>query len=136
MEWWSSAEVQAEFGQMLQIMYGDEYIWPTANLEAFGNLPYPTAHKDIIMEQAENILEAPRLPASYMLERELSNAFNDIVVHGDTLRTRIDELVKTVNRETSRKLEELGYIDGSGNVQEEYIVPSVDVVDRIFEDKN
>ena len=136
MEWWSSAQVQAEFGQMLQIMYGDEYIWPTANLEAFGNLPYPTAHKDIIMEQAENILEAPRLPASYMLERELSNAFNDIVVQGDTLRTRIDELVKTVNRETSRKLEELGYIDGSGNVQEKYIVPSVDVVDRIFEDKN
>lgn len=136
MDWWSSAEVQAEFGQMLQIMYGDEYIWPTANLEAFGNLPYPTAHKDIIMEQAENILEAPRLPASYMLERELSNAFNDIVVQGDTLRTRIDELVKTVNRETARKLEELGYIDGSGNVQKEYIVPSVDVVDRIFEDKN
>ena len=136
MDWWSSAEVQAEFGQMLQIMYGDEYIWPTANLEAFGNLPYPTAHKDIIMEQAENILEAPRLLASYMLERELSNAFNDIVVNGDTLRTRIDDLVKTVDRETTRKLEEFGYIDSSGNVLEDYIVPSVDVVDQIFKDKN
>ncbi|MCM1188709.1 MAG: extracellular solute-binding protein [bacterium] len=134
MDWWSSAEVQAEFGQMLQIMYGDEYIWPTANLEAFNNLPYPTAHKDIIMSQAENILEAPRLLASYMMERELSNAFNDIVVNGDTLRTRIDELVKTVNRETTRKLEEFGYIDSDGNVQEEYLVPSVDVVNRIFGD--
>ncbi|MDE7352170.1 MAG: extracellular solute-binding protein [Acetatifactor sp.] len=134
MSWWSSAEVQAEFGQMLQIMYGDEYIWPTANLEAFGNLPYPTAHKDIIMEQAENILEAPRLPASYMMERELSNAFNDIVVNGYTLRTRIDKMVKTVDRETTRKLEELGYIDSDGNVQEEYLVPSVDVVNRIFGD--
>jgi len=132
MEWWSSADVQAEFGQMLQIMYGDEYIWPTANVEAFGNLPYPTAHKEIIMEQAESILEAPRLLGSYMLERELSNAFNDIVVNGKTLRIRIDDMVKTVNRETERKLEEFGYIDDDGNVLKEYIIPSVDVVREIL----
>ena len=118
---------------MLQIMYGDEYIWPTANLEAFEQLPYPTAHKDIIMEQAASILEAPRLLGSYMLERELSNAFNDIVVNGDTLRARVDDMVKTVNRETERKLEEFGYIDSDGNVIREYLVPSVDVVHRIFE---
>lgn len=132
MDWWSSAEVQAEFGQMLQIMYGDEYIWPTANLEAFGNLPYPTAHKDVIMEQASNILEAPRLLGSYMMERELSNAFNDIVVQGKTLRSRIDDMIKLVDRETERKLEEFGYIDSEGNVIEEYLVPSVDVVRRIL----
>ena len=132
MDWWSSAEVQAEFGQMLQIMYGDEYIWPTANLEAFGNLPYPTAHKEVIMEQASNILEAPRLLGSYMMERELSNAFNDIVVQGKTLRSRIDDMIKLVNRETERKLEEFGYIDSEGNVIKEYSVPSVDVVRRIL----
>ncbi len=132
MEWWSSVEVQAEFGQMLQIMYGDEYIWPTANLEAFSQLPFPTKDKEIIMEQAENILEAPRLLGSYMLERELSNAFNDIVVNGDTLRSRVDEVVKTVNRETERKLEEFGYIDSEGNVLKEYEVPSVEKVREIL----
>ena len=132
MKWWSSTEIQAEFGQMLQIMYGDEYIWPTANLEAFAQLPYPTAHKEIIIEQASNIMEAPRLLGSYMLERELSNAFNDIVVNGETLRARLDEVIKTVNRETERKLEEFGYIDSEGNVINEYIVPSVDVVKEIM----
>ncbi len=135
MDWWSSTDVQAEFGQMLQIMYGDEYIWPTANLEAFGKLPFPTAHKDIIMEQATHILEAPRLLGSYMMERELSNSFNDIVVNGDTLRARIDRAVKTVERETERKLEEFGYIDSEGNVLKEYLVPSVEAVRRIFETK-
>lgn len=135
MDWWSSVDVQAEFGQMLQIMYGDEYIWPTANLEAFGKLPFPTAHKDIIMEQAQHILEAPRLLGSYMMEREISNAFNDIVVNGDTLRSRIDKAVKTVERETDRKLEEFGYIDSEGNVLKEYRVPSVEAVRRIFETK-
>lgn len=135
MDWWSSTEVQAEFGQMLQIMYGDEYIWPTANLESFAELPYPTNHKDVIMEQAENILEAPRLLGSYMMERELSNSFNDIVVNGETLRARIDEAVKTVDRETGRKLEEFGYIDSEGNIIAEYWVPSVDALHKIFETK-
>ncbi len=132
MKWWSSASVQAEFGQTLQIMYGKEYIWPTANLEAFANLPFPTRHKAIIMEQAEQIVEAPRLLGSYMLERELSNAYNDIVVNGDTLRARMDDVVKTVNRETKRKLEEFGYIDADGNVIKEYVVPSVSKVKEIL----
>ena len=132
MDWWSSTETQAEFGQMLQIMYGDEYIWPTANLEAFGQLPYPTKHKEIIMEQASYILEAPRLLGSYMMERELSNAYNDVVANGKTLRSRVDDVVKVVDRETRRKLEEFGFIDSEGNVIEEYITPSVDKVREIM----
>lgn len=132
MSWWSSAEIQAEFGQMLQIMYGDEYIWPTANREAFAQLPFPSEDKDIIMEQASYILEPPRLLGGYMLERELSNAFNDIVVNGKNLRSRIDDVVKTVNRETLRKLEEFGYLDAAGNIQTEYEVPSVEKVREIL----
>ncbi len=133
MKWWSSTEIQAEFGQMLQIMYGDEYIWPTANLEAFNLLPFPTAHKETIIEQASYMMEAPRLLGSYMLEREMSNAFNSIVVDAEILRTRMDAAVKVVNRETARKLEEFGYIDSDGNVIKDYIVPSVEVVRKILE---
>ncbi len=133
MEWWTRTEVQAEFGQRLQIMYGDEYIWPTANLEAFSRLPYPTSDKDVIIEQAGWILEAPRLVGSYMMEREMSNAFNDVVVNGETLRSRVDEVVKIVDRETARKLEEFGYIDADGNVIKEYVIPDTDQVRRILE---
>ena len=84
------------------------------------------------MEQASYILEPPRLLGSYMLERELSNAFNNVVVDGDNLRSRIDDVVKTVNRETNRKLEEFGYIDSEGNILKEYIVPSVEQVREIL----
>ena len=132
MEWWSRTETQAEFGQRLQILYGDEYIWPTANLEAFEELPYPTKDKEIIIEQAEYILEAPRLPGSYMMERELSNAYNDVVVNGDSIRSRIDEAAKTISRETNRKLEEFGYLDSDGNVIKEYEVPTVEKVEEIL----
>ena len=132
MKWWSSTDVQSEFGQTLQITYGDEYIWNTANLEAFESLPWDTSDKTIIVNQAEWTLEAPRILGTYMLERSMSNAYNSVVVNGDNLRTTIDEAVKTVNRETKRKLEEFGYIDSEGNVIKEYEVPTLETVRRIL----
>ena len=33
-------EPEAAFGQRLQITYGDEYYWNTANCEAFAQLPW------------------------------------------------------------------------------------------------
>ena len=71
-----------------------------------------------------------------MMERELSNAFNDVVVNGESIRSRIDEVAKTVKRETMRKLEEFGYIDSEGNVLEDYYVPSVEKVREILNRNN
>lgn len=131
MKWWSNAETQSRFGQTLQISYGEEYIWHTANLEAFTSLPWKTSDKDVILEQANWILEAPRILGTYMLEREMSNAFNDIVVNGKTLRTRLDRAVKIIDRETERKLEEFGYME-SGEVIKEYKVPTIETVNKIL----
>jgi len=125
-KWWSSTDVQAEFGQTIQITYGDEYIWPTANMEAFDMLPINSHDKEVIEEFASNVVDVARVPGTYLLERELSNAFNDIVVNGETAQTRIDEAVKTINREIERKLEEFGYTDSEGNVIEEYNIPTIE----------
>ncbi len=130
--WWSSTEVQAEFGRMVQVIYGDEYIWPTANLEAFDLLPWDTADKRIVRAFAGSVVDVARVPGTYMLEREMSNAFNDIVVNGANEQTRIDKAVKTINREIRRKLEEFGYVDGAGNVLKEYRIPTVETVNVIL----
>ena len=131
-QWWSSSEVQAEFGQTIQITYGDEYMWPTANMEAFAQLPWDTDDKEVIMEFAKNVVDVARVPGTYLLEREMSNAFNDIVVNGDNEQTRIDEAVKTINREIDRKLEEFGYIDSEGNVIEEYRIPTIESIKKVL----
>lgn len=132
MKWWSSAEVQAEFGQTLQITYGSTFMWNTANKEAFSLLPWKTVDKNVILDQAEWVYEAPRLPGSYMVEREVSNAYNSIVVDGKNLRRTLDNAAKRINRETERKLEEFGYNDSNGNVITPYIVPDLDRVKEIL----
>ena len=129
-KWWTSAEVQQEFGEMLQIMYGSEFIWNTANIEAFANLPWATSDKQVILEQAAWVLEVPRIPGTYMLERELSNAFVDVVVNGHELRTRVDEAIVEIDRETTRKMKEFGYIDEDGNCT--YQIPTMEKVKEIL----
>ena len=128
MRWWSSTGVQAEFGRMVQSIYGDEYIWPTANIEAFGLLPWDTEDKEIVAGFAANVIDVARVPGTYMLEREMSNAFNDITVNGANEQTRIDRAVKTINREIRRKLEEFGYIDAEGNTIRPYRIPTIERV--------
>lgn len=132
MKWWSSAEVQAQFGQTLQITYGSSFLWNTANKEAFSMLPWKTKDKETILAQAEWINESPRLPGSYMVEREISNAYNSVVVDGKNLRRTLDNAVKRINRETERKLEEFGYNDQNGNVITPYEVPTLERVQEIL----
>lgn len=131
-KWWSSTEVQAQFGQTIQITYGDEYMWATANMEAFEQLPWDSSARQVIKETAANVVDIARVPGTYLLEREMSNAFNDIVANGDNERTRIDEAVKTINREFDRKLEEFGYNDSEGNVIEEYKIPTIETVRELL----
>lgn len=131
MKWWSSAEVQEEFGETLQITYGSEYLWNTANTEAFANLPWRSQDKQVILEQNQYIMEAPRILGTYMLERELSNAFVAAAIDGDDIRSTLDAAVKRIDRETERKLEEFGYIEDGVTVKE-YTVPTIDTVRRIL----
>ncbi len=127
-KWWSSTPIQAEFGQTMQITYGDEYLWTTANVEAFERLPLDSSHKAVILEFAKNVIDVARVPGTYMLEREISNAFNSVVVDGKSAQTRIDEAVKVIDREMKRKLEEFGYIDSEGNTLKEYVIPDINSI--------
>ena len=132
LKWWSSDETQAEFGSLLQSTYGSEYIWPTANTNAFSTLPLKSAHKKVIMEQMEWMTEAPWVLGTYMLERELSNAFISVAVDGVDARRALDTAVKRINRETYRKLEEFGYYK-DGNMLKEFPTPTVDVVRKYID---
>lgn len=132
LKWWMSTETQVDFGNILQTTYGKEYIWNTANTEAFSLLPWDSTDKKIILESMEWIEETPRIPGTYMVERELSNAYVEVALNGQALRTALDEAVKRINRETKRKLQEFGYLDNEGNVVREYIVPDIDMVKELL----
>ena len=134
LKWWMSEEVQTEFAYTLQSTLGNEYLWNSANVEAFLNSPWPTEHKQVIAEQMTWIYETPRNPGSYMAERELSNAVNAVALEGQNLRSALDEAIKRIDRELERKLEEFGLLE-NGELTSPFRVPDIETVRRWLEDE-
>lgn len=121
LEWWTSAEVQTEFGTQMQLLYGETYMWNTANMEAFAEMPLDEGDKEIIMEQWEWLHEMVKTPASYMIERELSNVWNSIVFNGENARSALDDAAITMNQEIKRKMESIGMT--------EYKLPTIEKIE-------
>ena len=128
LKWWLSEETQVEFAYNLESRYGAEYRWNTANLSAFKELPYPENHKKIVLEQLSYQKENARHPAGYMVERESSNIWNNVIANGKGLRASIDRGKIIADREIIRKLKEFGFLDEDGNVLKPY---PMDIIENL-----
>lgn len=135
MKWWMSTETQVDFQHQLILNYGLEYLWNSANVEAFAFSPIPQEHKDVILAQWEWLQEPVKLPGSYMQERELSNAWNRIVFDGVNPRVAIDSSVVIINREITRKMEEFGYLQ-DGVIVKAFKIPTIETVEGWIESGN
>ncbi|MDO6356027.1 extracellular solute-binding protein [Caloramator sp. CAR-1] len=127
LKWWTSDKVQSRFATEIQTMFGDEYMWNTANLNAFNDMPIPREHKEVILQQWKWLREVPKTPAGYIVEREISNVWNKVVLEGKNLRASVDEAVIKINKEIARKMEEFGYIKDGKKIKE-YKIPTIDEV--------
>ena len=129
LKWWMSTEIQSQFGQILQSTYGKAYFWNSANVDAFAQSSMPQEFKDVVLEQWDYALEASRIPGTYMVEREISNAWTNIVFNGVNPRQALDEAVRIANREIIYKMEEFGYTY-RGEILKPYLVPTIENIDR------
>lgn len=127
LKWWMSTKTQADFATNLQTIYGAEYMWNSANLNAFKNAPISNDHKNVILEQWNYLMEVPKTPGAYMIEREISNVWNKTVFNGATLRAAIDDSTIIVDREIRRKMEEFGYMK-EGKAVKPYLLPKLETV--------
>lgn len=122
LKWWTSTEIQSEFAETLRLTYGNEYMWNTANLEAFSKLPWNEEHKKAILEMLDWIVEIPRVPGNYMTQRSLSNALNNIILRNANVRQELAEAQKDVRDEVLSKLEEFGYMNGDKKIKDFVVV--------------
>ncbi|WP_349408500.1 extracellular solute-binding protein [Pseudalkalibacillus sp. SCS-8] len=126
-KWWTSMETQSQFGNLIETIYGTEFRWNTSNVEALSQLPWPQEDLEVIKEQWKWLRDIPHIPGDYMLEREISNAWNEVVFEGENERKAIEDAVITTNREMRKKLEEFGFIK-NGEVVKELEVPSIEKI--------
>ncbi|MBB6672178.1 extracellular solute-binding protein [Cohnella nanjingensis] len=114
LKWWTSAETQIQFGNRMQTIYGPTFMWNTANLEAFEQMAWPAEHIKVVQQQWRWLKDVPHVPGDYMLERQLSDAWNKIVFNGVNPRRAIEDATILTNRELAKKLQEFGFMkDGA-----------------------
>lgn len=132
MKWWMDTEVQLQFGNELQMRFGREYIWNSANLSAVAQASYyDVEDREIIVEHIRTAQEVPRHPAYFQAERELSNAWNTVMFDGTSVREALDAAEIATNRMIYNKLLEFGYIDADGNILKEVQIADVDEIEKL-----
>ena len=131
--WWMSTDTQSRFAADLQATYGATYLWNSANLNAFKTLAIDEDDKELILKQLEYLYQIPQTPATYMVERGISNIWNSCVFDQENLRAAITNYSLEINREIKRKMREFKYIDESGNVIKEYYVPTIEDIRKWME---
>jgi ABC-type glycerol-3-phosphate transport system substrate-binding protein len=135
-KWWSNASTQADYSYQIQSALGNKFLYMTANIEGFRESAWPIDTKYIILEQWQWIRSTGRVPGDYMLERELSNAWNHVVFDGANPRIAINEATLIINLELRRKLVEFDYYDLEGNLLKPYYIPTYDTIDWWFTDND
>ena len=129
-KWWSSKETQLTYSQKMINTYGKKYLWNTANMDAFKELSWDTHDKKVILEQWSYLKEVAKIPGSYIIEREISNIYNQVVFQDKNLRSTVSDSVIKMNKEIRRKMIEFGYMDEYGNKIRQYNYPSAESIEK------
>lgn len=134
LQWWTSTDTQVKFGNRMQTIYGPTFMWNTANLDAFQQMAWPSSDIKVVQEQWKWLKDTPHIPGDYMLERQLSDAWNKIVFDGVNPRRAIEDATILTNRQLAKKLEEFGFMKNGAWVKP-LKVPALPGTERQGNDK-
>ncbi len=108
LKWWVSAQAQAAFGNRLESSMGAAARYPTANRDAFEQLPWTAAQKEMLKAQWAQVKPLNNIPGGYNITRSLTNAFRRVVYYYDNPRETLLRYNVDMNLEMERKRIEYG----------------------------
>lgn len=128
LKWWSSTEIQTDFSNLLLSTLGKEYLFNTANIDAFKSLNINKDDLDTIIEQWTYLRELPKVPGSYQVELEISNIWNSVVIDRENLRVLLNDSILRMDKEIQKKMSEFSYMDKNGNILQPYLLPTIETI--------
>ena len=111
-DWFTTTDVQVEYGTTIEAIMGPMGRYDTANVEALSKLSWSTTEHEKIADQMSNLKEVPIIPASYAVTRNVYNAFRAVVNNQKNPRYQLSSYNRDINSEIVRKLKDLGYYNG------------------------
>lgn len=106
LKWWTGADTQAQFGREMEGILGSAARHATANVKAFQSLAWPQSDLEKLMLQWSMVHEMPQVAGSYIIGREMENAYREVVNNYYNAREVLVEYCGNINDEINRKRKE------------------------------
>ncbi len=107
LKWFTSTEIQVAYGQGIENVLGMGARYNSANLEAVTQMNWTKEESTLLISQLKSGYVRPAVPASYYINRNLTNAFRKVIINGYTPREALLSYNKIINGEIARKDAEL-----------------------------
>ena len=105
-DWFTDTEAQSTYGQELEAILGSSSRFTPANIKALSNMPWTYGEQQLISSQWKEIFVMPQIPGSYIVDRNLINAFRKVVYSSANPRETIISYNNTIENEITRKRKE------------------------------
>lgn len=107
-KWWVGEEAQTNYARGMEAILGAAARYPTANLEAFKNLPWSSKEYQLLESQRQLSVGTPVVPGDYIVGRYIDNAFRKVINDGVNPSDSLFNYHQMINNELARKRKEFG----------------------------
>lgn len=108
LKWWLSKDTQTDYARGMEAIIGSAARYPTANLEAFEQLPWPIKDYQMLKTQRALAVGIPTVPGDYIVGRHIDNAFRAVLNSSVSAQDSLYHYHLKINEELYRKRKELG----------------------------
>lgn len=106
MKWWTGKDTQVQYGREMEGLMGAAARYPTANIEALEELPWPVKDYTQLENQWQWVKGNPQVPGGYFTGRHLDNAFRKVVNGNVNPREALSDYLIYINDEIQIKRKE------------------------------
>ncbi|WP_223829331.1 extracellular solute-binding protein [Paenibacillus arenilitoris] len=106
MKWWTDKDTQIAYGREMEGLMGEAARYPTANIEALEELPWPVKDYNNLENQWKWVRGIPQVPGGYFTGRHLDNAFRKVVNANENPREAFSDYILYMNDEIEIKRKE------------------------------
>ena len=105
-DWITDTEAQSAYGQEMEALLGSSSRFTPSNTAALSHLPWTYKEQQLISSQWKEVFVLPQIPGSYIVDRNLINAFRKVVYSSSNPRETIVSYNNTIENEIARKRKE------------------------------
>ncbi len=123
-QWQTSADVQANYGNRMVALIGPSAKYEAANVNAIKNLSWTASEREAIEDQMAHMSSIVNYPGSYIIARYMKFAFLDVINDGANPTEALTGYIDAINSEITRKREEFDLKTLKADEEPDYLLKS------------